>query len=598
MAKISPNLQHLTDELPADKRKDIEEAIASSPHLRQTMTEAVNAGTLEHIRMGVPGANEGGHYNDDKRAIYLSPDTFTDPILKSRPEMRLDAITSTLGHETGHALYAEKARKELYFTTSSITDGVRVAGPGGEFDATGLVGAFIRDARRNEAQAEIHGWNALASRLEHTQGGPSSRRDILERANPSTNCVNGPPEKARLASGIVLDADMYMSDTRLPKAGPINLEPVAQCHFDKSGASLGAGGAADYTNYYGAYLVQQLADDTRHWVNPPTIRLDMEKLGLDKAQLESTGLRLGNDGFSFVDSSQGKDKPMTLRSSGSGIHGTPDDIALAVNDVRTRDSARETPAPVIAPRTVGLPASGGRDAENASEREPEHPARIEVQPAALATTAPDPALAHRAATRDERDDEPQPRTEPDPSQAANSEPAQSAPLLMTQPAHPANAMYTQALSRIERGDVMPTGLLTQEEKSTLAAGVVAQFLAEDKFATRVDGLCASRHNPSSLGLPGTLIPVQGDPTTDYCRRASIDATQALQIPLEQSSTVAQTIVQAREQALALELVKEQARKEQQEQDGTKGPTMRIGPRTQSPSMGPQGDGGGDGGGGE
>ena len=48
MAKISPNLQHLTDELPADKRKDIEEATASSPHLRQIMTEAVNAGTLEH----------------------------------------------------------------------------------------------------------------------------------------------------------------------------------------------------------------------------------------------------------------------------------------------------------------------------------------------------------------------------------------------------------------------------------------------------------------------------------------------------------------------------------------------------------------------
>ena len=596
MAKLSPNLQHLTDELPADKRKDIEEAIASSPHLRQIMTEAVNAGTLEHIRMGVPGANEGGHYNDDKRAIYLSPETFTRTAFKRDAEARLDAITSTLGHETGHALYAEKARKELYFATGSITEGIRAAGPGGEFNATGLVGAYIRDARRNEAQAEMHGWDALASRIEYIKGKPPSRDEMLERIGASTDCVDEIKGIRRLAPGIILDADMHMSDTRLPKAGPINLELVAQCHFDNPRASLGAGGAADYTNYYGAYLVQQLADDTRHWVNPPTVRLDMEKLGLDKAQLESTGLRLGNDGFSFVDSSQGKYRPMTLRSAGSGIHGTPDDIALTMNDVRTRDSARETPAPVIAPRTVGLAASGVGDAENTSGRETEHSARIEVQPAALATTAPDAALAHRAATRDERDDEPQPRTEPDRLQATNSEPAQSAPLLMTQPAHPVNAMYTQALSRIERGDVVPTGLLTHDEKSTLAAGVVAQFLAEDKFATRVDGLCASRHNPSGLGLPGTLIPVQGDPTTDYCRRASIDATQALQTPLEQSSTVAQ----AREQALALALeqAQEQARKEQQEQDGTKGPTMRIGPRTQSPSMGPQGDGGGDGGGGE
>ncbi len=242
MAKLSPNLQHLTDELPADKRKDIEEAIASSPHLRQIMTEAVNAGTLEHIRMGVPGANEGGHYNDDKRAIYLSPDTFTDPILKSRPEMRLDAITSTLGHETGHALYAEKSRKELYFTTGSITEGIRAAGPGGEFDATGLVGAYIRDARRNEAQAEMHGWDALASRIEYTKGAPPRREEMLQRVNPSTDCVDGPQKNPKLEAGIILDADMYMSDTRLPKAGPINLEPVAQCHFDTSGKSLGAGG--------------------------------------------------------------------------------------------------------------------------------------------------------------------------------------------------------------------------------------------------------------------------------------------------------------------------------------------------------------------
>lgn len=48
MNNLSPNLQHLTNDLPAKQRADIEAAIASSPHLRQIMTEAVNAGTLEH----------------------------------------------------------------------------------------------------------------------------------------------------------------------------------------------------------------------------------------------------------------------------------------------------------------------------------------------------------------------------------------------------------------------------------------------------------------------------------------------------------------------------------------------------------------------
>lgn len=312
--------------------------------------------------------------------------------------------------------------------------------------------------------------------------------------------MTGPEKNPRLEAGIVLDADMQMSDTRLPKAGPINLEPVAQCHFDNPRTSLGAGGAADYTNYYGAFLVQQLADDTRHWVNPPMIKLDMETLGLNKTQLESTGLRLGNDGFSLIDTSRDSYKPMTLRSNGSGIQGTPD---------------------------------------------------------------LDQSVAQRAVS----------------------------PPLLSDSSHPAHAMYTQALSQIELGGVVPSGLLTQEEKSLLAAGVVSQFLAEDKFATRVDALCASTHN--APGMPATLIPVQGDPTTDYCRRAGINVEQSLQTSMEQSSTVAQTMVQAREQALAKEQAEEQARQARQEAEG---PVMRIGSRTLT--HGPQDGGSGDGGGGD
>lgn len=730
MNEVSPNLKGLTAGLPPKERAEIEASIASSPYLRQIMTEAVNAGSLRQIRLGVPGANEGGSYHSDEKAIYISPDTFTDPTLMSRPERRLDVITSTLGHETGHALYAEKAEKERYAASYAITEGIRSAGQDGEFDATAVVGAYIRSSRRDEALAEIHGWNALASRIEHTNGRPPSQEEMLRRAAATTDCIEGPSENLRLASGILLDADMQMSDQRIPKRGSINLEPVAQCHFDQSRAVLGKGGAANYPNYYGGYLIEQLADDTRGWVQPPSIKLDLAKLGLDKAQLESTGLRLPAEGFSIIDISQGRYRPIVLRSSGSGMQGTPDDPLLASNDPAAHDapehratyatpeqrdareqaqreanreglarddvqqivqaaavgaSARElnpdalrlgdrgdavellqyrlerqgyrgpdgapipqtgqygpetehavrqfqtmhglpasgvadrdtrdavdhalaaqrerersdpggmqrsTHEPVAATHSAGMPAPGSRSRDDALEREAETLTRAEVRPAALAETSFDPAIAHRVATRDERDDERQPSADPNPKQAAVEEQAQQTPVLMTQPGHPAHAMYTQALSQIERGDLVPAGTMTQEEKSRLAAGVVAQFLAEDKFATRIDGLYASKHNAAGPGMPTSLIPVQGDPTTDYCRRASVNVEHAVQTSLAQSSTIAQAATLAREQ----ELTRQQELAQQQDQDGPRGPTMRIGPRTLQ--QGPQGDGGGgDGGGG-
>lgn len=324
MAELSPNLQRLTEELPVDQRRDVEEAIASSPYLRQIMTQAVNAGTLEHIRMGVPAANEGGHYDDAKRAIYLSPDTFEIPIFQTRPDKRLDAITSTLGHETGHALDAEQARRNLSYVTNNVALGLRAA-EGGVVDMTPMVGAYLHGARQDEAQAEIHGWNALASRLEHIKGHTPSREEMLSRADASTDCVRRDHNDVpRLSPGIILDTDMQMSDTRLPKAGPINLEPVAQCHFDNPRASLGEGGAADYRNYYAAYLIQQIADDTRDQRYPARVELDMAKLGLDKAQLESTGLRLGDGDFYFTDISQGGRRPVVLHGAGSGVQGAPD----------------------------------------------------------------------------------------------------------------------------------------------------------------------------------------------------------------------------------------------------------------------------------
>lgn len=338
VGRLPPHLLRLTDGLPSDKRPEIEEAIATSPYLQQRMNQAIEAGQLRHIRLTPPGVNEGGHYDSHEKAIYVSVDTFTKPGLEE-PRRRIDVITSTLGHETGHALNAAESRKTLHFVAAQITEEIRAAGPGGSADVTPHFSLYQRAARRDEAIAEIEGWNALASRIQYTSGGIITREAMLERAAPTTNCAKLDEERLpQLARGIVLDRDMHMSDTRLPKAGAINVEPVAQCHFDQSARTLGAQGKADYRNYYGAYLIEQVGQDTAHWVRPPTIKLNMARLGLDPAQLESTGLNLGGRNLGLIDTSDGQ-RLITLRHADDGKKQVPDGF-VAAHDRDVRDDER------------------------------------------------------------------------------------------------------------------------------------------------------------------------------------------------------------------------------------------------------------------
>lgn len=354
MDKFPLHFHRLTEELPTGKKSEIEEAIASSPYLQQRMTEAIQANQLKHIRLIPPGASERGHYNAREKAIYISADTFLDPILQNRRN-RLDVLTSTLGHETGHALNTKESDKTLYFVTAQVIEEMRAAGPSGSVDVTPLFAIHQRAARRDEAMAEIDGWNALASRIQHTNSGNISHKEMLDRAKLTTGCVNRDSRDVpQLARGIVLDQDMHMADTRLPKAGAINVEPVAQCHFDQSARSLGAQGKADYRNYYGASLIEQIGQDTTAWIRPPLIKLDMARLGLDPAQLESTGLNLGGKDLSLVDTSQ-QHQLITLRHAGEGRRHTPDEIARQperdIHDIAPvalypdRDDTQREPAP-------------------------------------------------------------------------------------------------------------------------------------------------------------------------------------------------------------------------------------------------------------
>lgn len=245
-----------------------------------------------------------------------------------------------------------------------------------------------------------------------------------------------------------------------------------------------------------------------------------------------------------------------------------------------RESAIETP---VARRS----SSAGRDTDAASEPERAPVARAEAPPATVA--APDPVLAHRAVSREERDDERQPGHVREHAHTADA-PAPSAPLV-TQPAHPAHAMYAQALNALRTSPNIPAGTFTQHEEEKLAAGLVAQALTQpDRFPKpQVDAVV--------MNSDGTkLIAVHGPLDSPANRLAPVDIQQSLSVAsIEQSSDVSRAAMQALQQQ------QEQAQVKAETMDvdvvTSTGPVMRIGARTMAPASGPNGDGGGDGGGG-
>jgi hypothetical protein len=257
--------------------------------------------------------------------------------------------------------------------------------------------------------------------------------------------------------------------------------------------------------------------------------------------------------------------------------------------------SREVPEPVAEARIVSAALAPYRSRQDETGREPEPVARSAVQPVMAAAEArPDPALAHRAAAAEDRDDPRRQVPERDRTPAVSEQVRAAAPTIV-EPTHAAHGLYQRAHHALSQIEVAPgMGGLTDHERQMLGASVVAMSLSAQGWNfTAYDHVVPGSKIDPQTGRPETIFVVQGALDSPGHQRIAINVEQALSQSIEQSSAVSQTVLHAREQAL------EQAQQvaEQQEMDGPKGPTMRMGARTPVMGPGPQSDGGGDGGGG-
>lgn len=162
---------------------------------------------------------------------------------------------------------------------------------------------------------------------------------------------------------------------------------------------------------------------------------------------------------------------------------------------------------------------------------------------------------------------------------------------MTDAAHPAHAMFLQAGSAMRAIETAPGMGLTEHERTTLGASLVAEALSAPGWRfTGIDHVVPGARTDPATGRPDTVFVVQGALDDPAHRRIAVNVEQALSQSVERSSAVAQTVQQTREETLA----QEQARAEALDMDGPRGPVMRMGARTlQQPRD--EGGGGGDGG---
>lgn len=351
MSEPQPELQTLIDEfakqrgLPPNAVRNLQEAVETSGYLANRMHDEIQSGRLKHLALS-DNPNEGGHFNDKTGTLAISRDVFLPQDAREDRSVVVDRVVAVMGHEIGHGGQAEWRALELKNLQDSVQTAVWTQRdpPNNFMDLTQPVDRYLDFTRKDEAMAEISGWNALADRVRGDRASVPMQ-EMLSRQQVGTQFVERQPDgKYQLAEGIQLSPEGNILIGK-PMQQSANLEAAALSYYDLPAeqAKLGKHGDANYRNLYGAYAMGVIASTVNSAErelgrDADEIRLDMASLKLDRTKLERAGLDLDGQSMYFTDTSHGKMRGVSLSHTGRGSGNTPD----AQPD---NDQLRTAPAP-------------------------------------------------------------------------------------------------------------------------------------------------------------------------------------------------------------------------------------------------------------
>lgn len=289
-AQLSPRVKQLVQDFalqPGNTPRSVEglrTAIGRSPTLASQIDKAISGGLLRHLEILDVNANSGGEYHSEERVIKLPTGLLAKP-----------ATTSfILGHETQHALNAPAIARAYDRFARAI---VHIAAT--TRDYTDAVDELIKVNRKDEASANLAGWNALADFVRR----PHRRLevdDVIDAApDVALDFVDWNDGRPVIHRGLTPEPDLSFA------LSPPNLEAMAVTFVDKSAdeVHLGPSGTSDYANYYATAAIG-IAVWKHNQRNPgQLIRIDLARLGLSRRLIEENGLRLGVWQQPYIDGS-------------------------------------------------------------------------------------------------------------------------------------------------------------------------------------------------------------------------------------------------------------------------------------------------------
>lgn len=272
--------------------KNLRELLEKSPDLKARVLDSVAKGHLEKFEMLPRGANAGGTYSSDSKAIELPP---AELKRAGKDTAAAAELIFVMGHEIQHSFNSTVADKA---SADFVKDVERIAKTPGPHDYTAAVKTLIQANRDDEASAHIGGFNAIASKVMKTKpeaglkelynAAPGRMGDFIDRSGRSPNFTYA------LKPGLTLEADNTL------KATPENVKAMGKHYFDQppSSARLGAKGNQDYPNYYGEWAVNVIQDTERQALAAakkagphavaPEVKINMAEIGLKPALLDTT----------------------------------------------------------------------------------------------------------------------------------------------------------------------------------------------------------------------------------------------------------------------------------------------------------------------